>query len=258
MNIKNVLKKFFVRNKQIKNQKYPYVYSIREFSITDRNIKFNINNKIEEFRLRHWGHEKEYVLKVINEIRENDVFLDIGSSVGLFSLLAAYKANSGKVVSIEPDNENLAALIQNYKINRKNNFIVCNIAAGAEKGEMSLFTNGSNDYSPSLKPVNGISNFVKIKVDSIDNLISDDIIPIPNLVKIDIEGAEFIALQGMKSLLTSVNRPRIIFVAIHPEFLEAFGTSTNEILTYMDSCGYYAVEQIEREKQILCEFVLKN
>jgi len=71
--IKFIINKFFLK------KKYPYIFEFHESTITNRKIKFNINHPIEEYRLRFWGDEKDYVLKVINEIRSNDIFLDIGS-----------------------------------------------------------------------------------------------------------------------------------------------------------------------------------
>jgi len=150
------------------------------------------------------------------------------------------------------------SLIRNFDLNDNGNFIECRLAAGTGKGRLKLFTNGSNDFSPSLKPVNGINNEVEIDVDSIDNLISNRRIPCPNVVKIDIEGAEFLALSGMRNLLQSENRPRIIFVEIHPDFLDSFDTSVNEIFEFMEYCGYCVKDRILRDSQLLCEFVVKS
>jgi hypothetical protein len=105
-----------------------------------------------------------------------------------------------------------------------------------------------------LQKVNGIESFIEIEVNSIDNLILDKEIPYPTVVKIDIEGAEFIALKGMKNLLSSSKKPRMIFIELHPEFLPTFNTNVDEILEFMSQFDYRKAEHINRDKQILCKF----
>jgi FkbM family methyltransferase len=142
----------------------------------------------------------------------------------------------------------------NYSLNKLKNYNIFQIAAGEKRDKLTLYTAGSNGYSPSLKKVNGIDRTIIVEVNSIDNLISENKIPIPDIVKIDIEGAEFLALKGMSNLMSSLKRPRIIFVELHPEFLPEFNTNTEEILNYMKKFKYRITENIQRDKQILCQF----
>lgn len=230
-----------------RGNRYPFTYK-------EGNIKFHINNSIEEFRLANWGGEKEYVLEMLDCLNINDFFYDIGSSVGLISIHAAKKLINGEVVSFEPDPENQKCLKQNFKLNKLNNYNLIPIAVGETLGKLKLYTSGSNGFSPSLEKVNGIESFIEVKVNSIDNLISNKEIPYPTVIKIDIEGAEYLALKGMKTLLASEKKPRIIFMELHPEFLPAFRTSIEEVLEFMTQFNYRISEQIKRDKQVLCKF----
>lgn len=227
---------------------YPYIHSEEEHSIS-----FHINNPIEEFRLKNWGGEKEYVVSMMKELREDDIFFDIGSSVGLISITAARLLKKGKVISFEPDPENTMRLKSNYSLNKLTNYQIQNIAVGNEKTVMKLFTAGSNAFSPSLEKVNGIDSSIEVEVDTIDNLLDKGLIPFPTVVKIDIEGAEMMALEGMKSLLRSEKRPRLIFVEIHPLFLPSFNTSEDEIFSFLKQFNFVMTEKIKRDKQILCK-----
>lgn len=253
--IKSFIKRVlgFAKNNLNEYPKYPIIWHNEEF-----NIDFKINNGIENFRLRKWGGEKEYVMDMMKVLKNDDVFYDVGSSVGLMSIIAAKCLPNGKVVSFEPDKENLKCLHENYSINKLNNYKSLNLAVGDKKDILKLYTSGSNGYSPSLKKVNGIDSFVEIAVDTIDNLINKEKLPFPTVIKIDIEGAEFMALKGMKNLLSSELRPRVIFVELHPEFLPAFNTTTDQILEYLNSFEYFMEHKIEREKQILCKLIRKN
>jgi FkbM family methyltransferase len=228
-------------------KKYPFWH--KEYDLI-----FKINNPIEEFRLANWGGEKGYVLDMLNCLKTNDVFYDIGSSVGLISINAAKKLVNGMVISFEPDPENQKCLKENYKINKLHNYSLMPIAVGEQLDRLKLYTSGSNGFSPSLKKVNGIDDFIEVDVNSIDNLIFNKEIPHPTVVKIDIEGAEYIALKGMKNLLASLEKPRILFIELHPEFLSSFNTNVEDILNYMKQFDYRITEQLDRDKQILCKF----
>lgn len=229
---------------------YPYLFLEKK-----EGVEFNINNSIEEFRLRNWGGERDYVENMLKELAEDDILFDIGSSVGLISVLAAKKLTKGKVISFEPDPENAQKLKKNYQVNKLNNFSIQQLAVGENAGSMELYTAGSNAFSPSLKKVNGIDNSIIVKIDSIDNLIKKNEIPYPTVVKIDIEGAEMMALKGMKKLLESDKSPRLLFIELHPDFLTSFGTSTEEIYNFLSQLNYTIVEDIVREKQILCKLI---
>jgi len=230
-----------------KKNKYPFTYQ-------ENGVLFRVNNAIEEFRLVNWGGEKDYVLEMISNLKSDDIFYDIGSSVGLFSIHAANKLSNGKVISFEPDPENQKCLEKNYKLNKLSNYKLMPIAVGEHLDKLELFTSGSNGFSPSLKKVNGIESSILVDVNSIDNLIVGKEIPLPTVIKIDIEGAEFIALKGMKNLLASKEKPRILFIELHPEFLPSFNTTVDEILKFMQQFEYSISENLTRDKQILCKF----
>jgi FkbM family methyltransferase len=239
-----------------KHNIYPYIYNLDEPSLHSSDIKFVINNPIEAFRICQWGGERDYVLSMLNSLKKDDIFLDIGSSVGLISVLAAKILDDGIVISIEPEPENAKSLVNNYSINSLVNFKILQIAVGDIRTKMDLFSSGSNSFSPSLKQVNGINRTITVCVDTVDNLIDRNLIPIPTVIKIDIEGAEMMALKGMGNLLNSNNRPRLIYLEIHPGFLSEFNTNTNEILNFVELANYKVIERINRDDQILCKLIL--
>lgn len=248
----SILKKIFNKknNDPISNtvkEKYPFIYHENEYS-----LKYCINNPIEEFRIVSWGGEEAYVKQMVAELKSNDVFFDIGSSVGLVSVMAADKLTNGIVISFEPDPENLVRLKKNFELNNLKNFIIQPLAVGELKTKMRLYTDGSNANSPSLHQVNGIERTIMVEVDSIDRLLRDEIVPFPTVIKMDIEGAEMLALKGMEELLNSGNRPRILYIEIHPDFLPSFGTDSNEIFEYLEGFKYTVLENVQRNKQILC------
>lgn len=243
--IKRVKK--FVK-KIIKKNPFPYIHRADAYK-----SDFIINNPIEEYRIKFWGGEREFVDKVIARLDPFDIFFDIGSSIGLYSILAGKKLVNGKVFSFEPDPGNLASLRKNFQINGFQNFEIHPIAIGDKQETLRLYTAGSNAYSPSLRPVNGIPSYVDIEVQSIDNLLKEGKLPYPDVVKIDVEGAEMMVLRGMQELLIGINRPKFIFLEVHPEFLPSFDSSELEIRSFIASLPYHICAEESREGQILIE-----
>lgn len=253
---KKLVKKVLGLEKKPQSFKYPYLVEYKK-----EKVQFEVNNHIERFRLKDFGGEEDFVRMLVGSLKRSDVFFDIGASVGLISVFAARKLKhpilpAGKVVSFEPDPENALRLRKNLEINRLKNCRVEQMAVSSEEGELTLYSDGSNANSPSLEQVNGIERGITVPAKTIDSLVESGILPYPTVVKIDIEGAEMLALQGMKALLGSGKRPRLIFVEIHPDFLPSFGTDSESIIQFIEGFGYNKSEAVERENQLLCTFSL--
>ena len=193
---------------------------------------------------------------MLSLLKTDDVLYDIGSSVGAWSIPAAAKASSGKVISFEPDPENRQRLQANYELNSLTNFQIMPIALGDKPGELALFTAGVQAASPSLRPVNKISTSIKVKIETVDDLIARKEIPLPTIVKIDIEGAEMMALKGMSSLLRSDKKPRALVLELHPLYLPAFDTNLTAIFKLLIENGYQINELASREDQVICTWTV--
>ena len=106
------------------------------------------------------------------------------------------------------------------------------------QSQATLFSDGIRGNSPSLSQVHDLQHSITIELKSLDHAVATAEIPIPSLVKIDVEGAEVLALQGMANLLSSEKAPRLIFIELHPQFLPSFTTSTQEFYEFMASHHY--------------------
>ncbi len=238
-----------------KYRSYPFIYTHDDFIVDQNPVRFHIKNPVERFRLQKWGWEKDLILDMIAVLKPNDILYDIGASVGALSIPAAQKVKQGKVISFEPDSENVESLRNNFVLNGIENFQILHCAVGEVEGEMELFTEGSKGFSPSLRQVNGISTFKKVEIKTIDNLIANNVIPSPNVIKMDIEGAEMMGFKGMSNLLSGSNKPRLIVFEIHPGFLPAFNTNVTEILRFVLDKNYQIGSLETRSGQILCKII---
>ena len=76
-----------------------------------------------------------------------------------------------------------------------------------------------------------------VDMTTLDKIISDKKLENPDIIKIDIQGAEYDALRGMKETLRS-SEVRIIYIESHPEYLPKFGATVDEIVGLLEEYGF--------------------
>jgi FkbM family methyltransferase len=138
-----------------------------------------------------------------SKLGDNDIFLDIGANLGMYSYLA--KKLGCQVYLFEPEPHHAAYLKRNCHIFDQ----VFDIALSNKEGEFDLYV--SSDQNPggsSLVMSNRgweescYSHSVKVKTQRLDDIIADpETIGRIKLAKIDVEGAEEAVVEGMESLL---------------------------------------------------------
>ncbi len=166
-------------------------------------------------------------------VRRGGVVWDIGANIGFFSLIASRLVGDGEVVAFEPLPANLEAIRRNLELNGVGNVTPVGVALGDEEGtaELSLHsestwakldTSADTAFQESLE----VTGRVRVEVSTIDQQLQT--LPAPDLVKIDIEGAEVAALRGGSRLLSDV-RPTLI--------CELHGTN-EAVSSLLESHGY--------------------
>lgn len=196
------------------------------------------------------GGEPEFIRLLLDEVGPGQCLFDVGSCVGLYALHAALRG--ARVVAFEPDPAYRARLQRNIEINRLADRVkVIAWAVSDTKGTAVLYTDGVEGNSPSLELV-GDRGSVSVSTDSIDAAMASHALPNPDVIKIDIEGAEILALRGMAGLLRSSAAPRCLFLELHPAFLGGFRSSVDECVGLMESSGYTRTYWQQRADQIHC------
>jgi len=174
-------------------------------------------------------------------VKEGKIFYDVGANVGFFSLLAARLVGpNGRVISFEPLPDNLVNLRENMKRNRFLNVKILPFALGAANEEQ-IFQVSERPTWGKLKsaghdaPDKYLSD-IKVPVRRLDDLIIDGVIPPPDFVKIDVEGAEVEVIEGAQETMTRYHPTLII---------ELHGTG-NLLTAKFATLGYCAIPLNER------------
>jgi FkbM family methyltransferase len=129
------------------------------------------------------------------------VVYDIGANYGIHALLLARRVGpSGRVFGFEPDTEIRAALAEAIALNGFRNVTVVPYAAADETGE-ALFQRGAHAGAGHLASVDETRGAITVATVRLDDFVFDQQQPPPQLIKIDVEGAESRVLRGAERVL---------------------------------------------------------
>lgn len=248
LNFKKIATKIF----KAFSHKYPQIYNL---DVSGLDCRFYINSPVEDFRVKDWGGEKEYTFDIVDSLSGEDVFYDVGSSIGVNSISAAKKMPKGSVIAFEPEEKIVERLNKNISLNNLNNIKVLRVALGREDGTGLLSSDGADSFSPRMSSM-GFTGAHEVQIRSVDSLLDHGEIFYPTVVKIDVEGMEMDVLSGMNKLLDSARKPRIIFLEIHPEFIANFGYSVEDVTNILVENGYKIVFINKTHEQLLSKFSL--
>jgi len=158
-----------------------------------------------------WLGSYEYAKRIVFErtVRENSVVFDVGAHVGFYTLLASVLVGPrGRVFAFEPFPANLVYLQEHLRLNRIENVTVVE-AAVSDKCGTAFFDEGPSSSMGHISP----NGRLQVETVAIDELVAKGELPLPDFLKMDIEGAEALALSGAKSVLAQ-SHPTM-FVATH-------------------------------------------
>jgi FkbM family methyltransferase len=171
--------------------------------------------------IRTGFYEKEVLSTIISDIREGDVFWDIGANIGIMSIAIAKLYPASKVIAFECNpltTHRLCTNIQQNQVEIK----VFNVAL-SNQNKISTFSirNTGNSGISSLTPwVNATyENEISVATRTADSLIETNEASAPTLIKIDVEGHELEVLLGLSKHLGSEALRTIVFEAADPESL---------------------------------------
>ena len=154
-------------------------------------------------------YEPEQQALLRAQVKPGMVVYDIGANAGFFTLACSRLAGpTGRVLAFEPQPGNAAKIVRHLRLNNLANASLIQAAVGRQAGLCS-FDAGPDDYQGRL--VKGAS-WLQVPVIGLDEFIATGQ-PVPDLIKMDIEGGESEALCGALNLLRG-RRPLLI-LSVH-------------------------------------------
>lgn len=202
-------------------------------------FQIRANGHVIENRL-YWrgllGHETECMRAWIDLAQSAECVLDIGANTGLYSLAAGAANTDVCVHAFEPVPRIAAIAKENVKLNESMNITIHEVAVGAAVGQASLYDPGG-DQPSSASLMDGFlaskTKAINVNVVTIDTFMDKHNLSKVDLIKLDVEGVEELALAGMERTIKKC-KPSILIEVLDSR------TTLMEKLEELRNMGYRA------------------
>ena len=145
-------------------------------------------------------YEKRMKQLLLENLKAGDSMLDLGGHVGYYSLIGSRLVGStGRVFTFEPLPRNIKFLEDHLRLNKVTNVRLYKGAIAEYEGTFKL--NDSSPVGARLSETGGLD----VRVYSLPKLWEEKELPIPQVIKMDIEGAERTLLPAIRSYLAQNN-----------------------------------------------------
>jgi FkbM family methyltransferase len=168
--------------------------------------------------------------------------VDVGANIGEITLFAGKKLTQGRVLAFEPNPEVFAELSLNVALNRLTSVELFNVGLYDQDGSLPLYTRDDQPYGTTNNGVTSVfSTGCDRKVTTVPLRRFDDVaceggLARLDVLKIDVEGAEWMVLRGAES---SIKRFRpVIIVEVSEGNFERAGYAPRDLFDYLESLAY--------------------
>jgi FkbM family methyltransferase len=198
-----------------------------------------ILNLCKKIKRGEW--EPGFLKACFEHIQPNETIFEIGTWIGPYSvILGKYVVPAGRVIGFEPDPVAFRQCVLNLDINQTKNVFVLPFALSDTTGSVALFTNRIfGNSGSSIIPSNPTRAGCQQEHIDVPCLTLDKFAEMtemqPTTVKMDIEGAEDLAMAGGTKTLSRKNVK--IYLEIHHEYLAKRGKDANIILKLLADMG---------------------
>ena len=191
--------------------------TVLEVDLLGTPLRLVVEARREIRRVHSISEEAALIRRMFEFLREGDVIYDVGANIGLIGLLLAQhpKGLKSRVHCFEPEPRNFDQLQRNIAENGLTERVSAHRVALAEReGKVGLFVRGGpGEGRHSTVASKGSTGSIQVATTTVSNFARASNQP-PDLVKIDVEGAEGRVLAGMESLFND-HRPRELFLELH-------------------------------------------
>lgn len=192
---------------------------MKELIFKTKQILFTLTGKnkstsIKEFENKILPEVRRNVFKLKKYINNSSVVFDIGANTGLFTeeILSLYP--KAKLHLFEPVTEYFLQSLNKFQNNK--NVTINNYALADKKDIVEMWVDRENlgwNTMVSKKRTYGMRS-TNVPMDTLDNYCSKNKIDKIDLIKIDVEGAEYRVIEGMKKTIKKLHKKPLLFVEV--------------------------------------------
>ena len=172
-------------------------------------------------------YEQAVQMAIVSRLKPGMTFFDVGANAGFFSLLGATLVGQyGKVIAFEPHPVTAKQLRKQMAVNLVNNVSVVQ-AAVCDRVGTDYLSNDTYSVMASLDRGRIARDSLLVNTTTLDHELASRRVPVPDLLKIDVEGAEIEVLRGAKDIITQ-QRPTLLVEVHSSELAVAYDSAMME------------------------------
>ncbi|MCK6625135.1 MAG: FkbM family methyltransferase [Anaerolineae bacterium] len=238
---------------------------VKELDYSRHKILLNIEEEFEyDVRLVSCRKEPETIKWIETFIKDGDVVYDIGANVGAYALVAAKFTNGRALIyAFEPGFPTFAQLNKNVVLNNCQDNIIPLPLALSSKTNLALFNYHNLRAGGALHSLGAAIDYAGKSFEPvlsqpvlsyrIDDLIDYFDLPVPNHIKLDVDGLEFEILKGAEKTLADV-KVRTVMVEIN----ESLEDVSIDIISYLRDKGLYPHAKYEHPENLFNYIFLRT
>ena len=172
-----------------------------EIKVGNKPVFLNIRDEADEsvFAEVFKQHEYRVAEEYIRDLK-NGVIVDVGAHAGFFSVFAKALNPAARLIAIEPEPGNIAALAENFKLNGIDNFEIVAGALGGDSGRRNLaLAKDSHNHRLLARKEQKNTETLVVNSWSLPELVKKCIIERIGLLKMDIEGGEYEVFDSLNA-----------------------------------------------------------
>lgn len=171
-------------------------------------------------------------------VQAGDVVADVGSYRGTYAVVAAARAGErGRVIAFEPTPANRSVIAANLALNGFADRVVVEPVAVSDQTGTATFYAWGDATTNSLAHTQAEAAGLEVRTVTLDEYFAQT--RLPDVVKIDIEGAELLALRGAQKILSAHTR---IICELHPYAWSELGYGADDLRALLDRHGRVALD----------------
>lgn len=219
----------------------PHLRKLKHLHVQGFQLLALCNEDVGRYLMLFGQYEYDEVQFLRTYINETSTCFDVGGNIGFFSMFFAQLASRGNVHVFEPIPLNAALIKTNLILNGFKNIHLNECAVGEKKDQVRFSVSKDSAYS-AIKDTGRKqeAESIQVPIISLEEYVQEHEIKQIDVMKVDVEGAEELVIDGAKDLLFNPKlRPKVILMELYEKNLVIFGSSISNILTKMERFGYH-------------------
>jgi FkbM family methyltransferase len=206
------------------------------------NIEFPDMIQIRIFFFGFWEPEISRYIK--SKLKTGDIFIDIGANIGYYSLLAVSRVGrTGQVYAFEASPSVFSKLQANLAINKISNVVARNVAITNRASRVEIFkgediNTGTSTIVLSQAERSETKSEGLVDGRPLSDVLEMDVIRRARMIKIDVEGAEWLVLNGIENIIDKLSDNLELIVEVNQENIDKIFGMESSILKIFSINGF--------------------